>query len=453
MRILIIDNDISISKLLEKHLIKEKYDVIKAANGEDSLEIIKNEVVNLVLLAVDLPEISGMDLLSEVKRLHPSLPVIMITEAGSVKLAVQSVKLGAYDLLSKPIDVDHLKISVRNALKNQNLQNEIQILKTKLTERFRFDDIVGNSKLIKHIFKLIERVANNDIPVLIQGASGTGKELIAKAIHDNGDRKNRKFIDVNCAAIPENLLESELFGHEQGSFTDAKSRHIGKFEQAENGTLFLDEIGEMPPTIQVKLLRILQEKTIVRVGGTEKIKINCRIITATNKNLKEEIKKGNFREDLYYRVSVFPINVPTLKERFDDILLLVPHFLKKYSANDHPKTVSPKAMKLLLNYSWPGNIRELENVIYRATILADGNEITLNDLPADLHYKRASDKDSSLKEILGSKVISYEKIEKEIYKHALRVDEGNITKAAKDLGIGRTTFYRKLRKHNLLKLF
>jgi len=451
MKILIIHNDITISNLIESQLRKEKYDVIKSTNGEDGLEIIKKQLVHLVLQDVNLPGIGGTDLLSEIKRLNPYLPVIMITEAGSMKLAVTSVKLGAYDLLSKPIDVEHMKISVRNALKNHNLQHEIQLLKTKLTERSQFDNIVGSSVHIKQIFKLIERVADNEIPVLIQGDSGTGKELVAKAIHNNGIRKNKKFIDVNCAAIPDNLLESELFGHEKGAFTDAKNTHVGKFELAGDGTLFLDEIGEMPLTIQVKILRVLQEKTIVRVGGNAKIKINCRIITATNKNLKDEIRSGNFREDLYYRVSVFPINVPTLKERFDDILLLVPHFLKKYAQGDRPKTVSSKAMKLLLNYRWPGNIRELENAIYRATILADGDEISLKDLPAEIHYRRASDEDSSLKDILGKRVIPFKKIEKEIYKHALRVDEGNITKAANNLGIGRATFYRKLKIFNLVK--
>jgi len=448
-KILIIDDDISISKLIEYHLKKEKYNVIKAVNGEEGMEMLKANPVHLVLQDVFLPGMGGTELLAAIKQVHPNLPVIMITAAGNMKLAVNSVRLGAYDFLAKPIDIEHLKISVRNALKSHNLEDEIEVLKTELTERFQFSNMVGKSPALQQIFNLIERVVDNEIPVLIQGDSGTGKEMIAKAIHYNGNRKTEKFVDVNCAAIPESLLESELFGHEKGAFTDAKKLHVGKFELAGKGTLFLDEIGEMPLSIQVKLLRVLQEKTIVRVGGNEEIKINCRIITATNKNLKEEIKTGHFREDLYYRVSVFPINVPTLKERIDDILLLAPHFLKKYAENDKPKTISPKAMKSLLDYNWPGNIRELENAIYRATILANSNEISLEELPAEIQSNRIIDTNLNTNEIFGDKIIPFEEIEKEIYKHALKLGKGNISQVAKELKIGRNTLYRKLKKFNL----
>jgi DNA-binding NtrC family response regulator len=329
------------------------------------------------------------------------------------------------------------------------LHNKLHNLETQITEVHSFENIIGNSAPMKIVFDLIEKVANNDIPVLIQGESGTGKELVAKAIHNHGNRKKAKFVDVNCAAFPESLLESELFGHEKGAFTDAKSKHIGKFEQAGQGTLFLDEIGEMPISIQAKILRVLQEKTIVRVGGSESIPINCRIITATNRILKKELNAGNFREDLFYRISVFPINLPTLRERFEDILLLAPHFVNKYSDKNNPKNIPVKVMKTFLNYRWPGNVRELENTIYRAVILAGDNEISMENLPPEIRFKRSADCNNKLQEFLGEKIIPFETIEQEVYKHALQMEKGNVSSAAKKLGIGRTTFYRKLKKYNL----
>lgn len=450
-RILLIDEDASTGSLLTENLCRRNYDIIHAHKGREGLNLLQKNLVHLVLQNTELPDMIGMELLSQIKYLHPKLPVIALASNNSNRIAVSCVKNGAYDFLAKPLDVKQMQSIVQSVFRQLDEYKRTRTIKTRITDRFQQEGIIGKNPAMIKVYDLVEKVANKDIPVLIQGESGTGKELIAKAIHDFSLRKDEPFVDVNCAAIPANLLESELFGHEAGAFTDAKCQRIGKFELAGNGTLFLDEIGEMSASVQAKILRTLQEKVITRVGSNKKIKVNCRILTATNKELTNEIKQGQFRNDLYYRVAAFPIIIPPLRDRFDDILLLVPYFMQKYGGNDHIPQISPQAVKLLMGYKWPGNVRELENAIHRALILSDGNDITLKDLPAELHYKRASDKDSSLKEILGSKVLPFDKIEKEVFKHALRVDEGNITKAAKDLGIARATLYRKLEKYDLLK--
>lgn len=454
-RVLVIDDEPSVRRLIEHHLKEENYKILSAENGEKGLRLIDENSPHLVLLDVRLPGIGGIEILKKIKEAHPKLPVIMITAYGTVKMAVETMRKGAYDFLVKPIKPDELKITVRNAIKTQTLQKEVEFLKSQLEERYEFSNIIGKSPAMQQVFKLIEKVTDSDIPVLIEGQSGIGKELVAKAIHFNGPRKEAPFMDINCAAIPETLLESELFGHEKGAFTNAVKRKEGKFELANRGTLFLDEIGEMNFSLQAKILRVLQEKTFERIGGKEKIRVNCRIISATNKDLKDEIKKKKFREDLYYRIAVFPIRLSPLKERREDILLLVPHFLKKYANKQKPKKISPEAMKALTSYDWPGNVRELENVIYRTTVLTEGDTIELSHLPLELQNLAQTSISSgknaiSLEDPSSHEIIPFEEIEKEVLRHALKVSGGNISKATRGLGIGRATFYRKLKKYNLI---
>ncbi len=454
-RVLIIDDEPSVRRLIGHHLEKENYKILSAENGEKGLRLIEENSPHLVLLDVKLPGIGGIEILQKIKEAHPKLPVIIITAYGTVKMAVETMRMGAYDFLVKPINPDELKITARNAITNQTLQKEVDFLKSQLKERYEFSNIIGKSPAMQQVFKLIEKVTDNDIPVLIQGQSGIGKELVAKAIHFNGPRKEAPFVDINCAAIPETLLESELFGHEKGAFTNAVKRKEGKFELANRGTLFLDEIGEMSLSLQAKMLRVLQEKTFERIGGKQKIRANCRIISATNKILKDEIKKKKFREDLYYRIAVFPIPLLPLKERKEDVLLLVPHFLKKYARKGKLKKISSEAMKALMSYDWPGNVRELENVIHRTIVLIEGDTIELSHLPLELqnlaHTKIFIRKNAiSLDDPSSHEIIPFEEIEKEVLIHALKACDGNISKATRGLRIGRATFYRKLKKYNLL---
>jgi len=454
-RVLIIDDEPSVRRLIGHHLEKENYKILSAENGEKGLRLIEDNSPHLVLLDVKLPGIGGIEVLQNIREANPKLPIIMITAYGTVKMAVETMRMGAYDFLVKPINPDELKITVRNAIANQTLQEEVDLLKSQLEEKYEFSNIIGKSSAMQQVFKLIEKVTDSDIPVLIQGQSGIGKELVAKAIHFNGPRKEAPFMDISCAAIPETLLESELFGHEKGAFTGAVKTKEGKFELANRGTLFLDEIGEMSLSIQAKMLRVLQEKSFERVGGKQKIRVNCRIISATNKNLKDEIEKKKFREDLYYRIAVFPIHLPPLKERREDLLLLVPHFLKKYANRKKPKNISPKAMKALMSYDWPGNVRELENVIHRIIVLVEGETIELGHLPLELqnlaHTKIFTRKNAiSLEDPSSHKIIPFEEIEKEVLIHALKASGRNISEATRGLKIGRATFYRKLKKHNLL---
>lgn len=454
-KILVIDDEPSIVKWIKYHLEKEGYNIISAENGEKGIRLLNESLPHLVLLDVRLPGIGGIEILQKIKESHPKLPVIMMTAYGTIKMAVETMKKGAYDFLIKPINPDELKITARNAITTRTLQEEIDLLKAQLTERYEYSNIIGKSPAIQQVFTLIEKIADKDIPVLIQGESGIGKELVAKAIHFNGRYKDTPFVDVNCAAIPETLLESELFGHEKGAFTDASKRKEGKFELAQGGTLFLDEIGDMTPSTQAKILRTLQERTIERIGGKEKIKVNCRIITATNKNLKDEVENKIFREDLYYRIAVFPINIPPLRERREDIMLLVPHFLKKYAEKGKQKKISSEAMKVLVSYDWPGNVRELENVVHRTIVLTEGDTIDTHDLPIELQdltqVQTPMRGDVMPLEYASShKIIPFEAIEKKVLIHALKVTGGNIAKAAKELAIGRATLYRKIEKYKLL---
>ncbi|MBN1999350.1 sigma-54-dependent Fis family transcriptional regulator [candidate division KSB1 bacterium] len=435
--------------MIDASLRKErKYEIDTALSGEACMRILRDEIPDLVLLDIQMPGIDGIETLKRIKQEDSRIPVVIMTAHGTIERAVKSMKLGAYDFLTKPFARDRLLVTINNALMNSSLIKEVDELRSELKSKYTFANIIGQSGVMQDVFRSVEKVVDSNVTVLIQGESGTGKELIARAIHYHSKlRANKPFVAVNCSALPESLLESELFGHEKGSFTGASGRRIGKFEQANGGTIFLDEIGLMTPATQSKVLRILQEREFERVGGNELIKVDVRVISATNKDLEEEMKNGNFREDLYYRTSVFPIKLPSLRERKEDIPLISAYFLKKYCEQEgkNLEGINPDGLDLLMAYNWPGNVRELENAIERAVVLASGKEITAKDLPPavrSLGEKRIYESDNTLASWI-------EKLEEEALRQALLECEGNISKTAKKLGIGRATIYRKAKKYGL----
>ncbi len=447
--ILIVDDDKNICKMIEASLRKErKYEVETALSGEACLRIVREDIPDLILMDIQMPGIDGIETLQKVKQEDSRIPVIMMTAHGTIERAVQSMKLGAYDFLTKPFARDRLLVTVNNALINNSLRKEVDELRSELKSKYAFANIIGQSGVMQDVFRAVEKVVDSNVTVLIQGESGTGKELIARAIHFHSKtRASKPFVAVNCSALPESLLESELFGHEKGAFTGAAGRRIGKFEQANTGTIFLDEIGLMTQATQSKVLRVLQEREFERVGGNELVKVEVRFISATNKDLEEEMKKGQFREDLFYRISVFPIKLPPLRDRKEDIPLLAAHFLQKYSQQEGKQIdgVSADALDLMMAYNWPGNVRELENAIERAVVLATTAEISVKDLPAgirSLGEKRLYESDNTLAGWI-------EKLEEEALRQALLECEGNISRTAKKLGIGRATIYRKAKKYGL----
>jgi DNA-binding NtrC family response regulator len=451
--IYIVDDEESILKMLT-HWCKNQwgYNVKTFSNGKDFLKSL-NENPDLVLLDIMLPDINGNEILSKIKTHEPSLPVIMLSAQGSVEVALESIRLGAFDYFPKPIDKNRLESAVRNAIKNYDLERELKNLKEDIRKEFSFDNIISADKKMQEAFRMVSKVLHNDITVLIQGESGTGKELIARAIHYNGSRKDAPFVVVNCASIPRELLESELFGHEKGAFTGAHQRKIGKFELANGGTIFLDEIGEMDIALQAKILRVIQEKEFERVGGNEIIKTDVRIISATNRDLRECVEKKLFREDLYYRLSSFPITIPPLRERRGDIVVLIDHFIKKNNEKlgKNVKGVTKKALKLLYDYDWPGNVRELENTIERCIILTEGDYIDTDVLPPSITSGEISAVLPSNGILFddNSPIIPLEKLKEEAIKHALKVTDGNIVEASKKLKIGRATLYRLMEKYNI----
>ena len=444
-KILIVDDEKSILDLLSMVFKKEGYVIYTALSSQKALEILDEHDIDLVITDIRMPGMSGLDLLFHIKENYPDIPIIMITAYGSTREAVRALKAGALDYITKPFDIDELKIVVRNALHKRHLEQENIHLKKELSKRYSFENIIGKSKKMQEIFNLIEKIAPTDATVLICGESGTGKELVAKAIHYKSLRRNNKFVSINCGALPENLLESELFGHVKGSFTGAYSDKRGLFEVANKGTILLDEIGEMSPMTQVKLLRALQERKIRRVGGVEEIEIDVRIIAATNQNLKEKIKKGEFREDLFYRLNVISITIPPLRERKEDIPLLVEHFIEKYSKQfqKDKKKVSLEVMKVFQDYHWPGNIRELENVIERAMALAQGDKITIDDIPKEIIYPATVEMPITIPEEGFNLNSHLEELSRRYIEYALIKADRNIKRAAELLGIS----YRSLRHY------
>ncbi len=387
MKILVVDDEAPIREMIKKGLSQMGgLNAEVAQNGLEAIEKIEKDVFDLVLTDLKMPGMDGLELLKVIKGTRPEVMVILMTAYGSIETAVEAMRIGANDYITKPIDLNELLIHISRTQKENILLKENQLLRVEVRKKFEFNNIIGKSKKMQEIFSLIEKVAPGNSTVIIYGGSGTGKELVAKAIHYNCPRADRPFIPFNCGAIPETLVESELFGHTKGAFTGAVQAKKGLFEEANGGTLFLDEISTILPSVQVKLLRVLQEKELMKVGSTERIKIDVRMIAATNENLEENMKKGKFREDLFYRLHVFPIFLPDLKDRKEDIPLLAYHFLDRYSkeARKEIKRISKKAMKLLLEYHWPGNVRELENAIERAVIMTDQDNLTPDDLPKDL---------------------------------------------------------------------
>ncbi len=372
--LLIVDDEPNIRRVLEAVFAKDGYQVRTAENGRKALDIVATEPgLNVVICDLIMPDMNGVEVLEAAKEINPRLSLVMITAHGTIKTAVDAMKLGAFDYITKPFDMDEIKLVVKNALERSRLLEENVELRQELKSRYKFDNIVGSSGKMQEVYRIIERVAASNATVLIRGESGTGKELIARAIHYNSPRAQKPFIAVSCAALPETLLESELFGHEKGSFTGATGQKIGRFELATQGTLFLDEIPEVSPGVQVKLLRALQEREFERVGGTKTVKVDVRLIAATNRDLEQLVADGVFRADLYYRLQVIQVFLPSLRERMEDIAPLVEHFIQKFNKENGKavKFLSPEAMDLVMKYEWPGNIRELENAIERCVVLAD----------------------------------------------------------------------------------
>lgn len=388
-RILIADDEPNIRRVIEAVLTKDGYEVISAENGKRALDAVStNTDIDVLISDLIMPDINGVELLEAARQINPSISVIMITAHGTIKSAVDAMRLGAFDYITKPFDMDELKLVVKRAFERRSLIEENLDLRQQLKTRYKFDNIIGASSAMQEIFKMVERVADSRASVLIRGESGTGKELIARALHYNSNRAQNPFVPVVCVALSEQLLESELFGHEKGSFTGAINQKPGRFEMAHTGTLFLDEIGDIPGNVQMKLLRVLQEREFERVGGLKTIKVDVRVVTATNQDLENAVKEGKFREDLYYRLKVVQINLPPLRDRIEDVPLLVEHFINKYSKDNGKviKFASPEALELMMNYKWPGNIRELENTLERAIVLADPDAqmITPDLLPLNI---------------------------------------------------------------------
>ncbi len=451
--ILVVDDEKNYLVVLDALLAEEGYEVMTCESGLHAMRLWRNNDLDLIITDMKMPKVSGMDVLELVKKENPDFPVIMMTAFGTVEKAVEAMKKGASDYITKPFQNEELKLTVRKTLGMYRLVKQNQLLQKELSNRYQFDNMVGKSKPMLKIFELIEKVANTKATVLITGESGTGKELIARSIHFNSNRRNGPFVSVNCTALTETLLESELFGHEKGSFTGAESMRKGRFELSDKGSLFLDEVGEMSPNLQVKLLRVIQEREFERVGGTKTISVDVRIIAATNKDLRAEVQEGGFREDLFFRLNVVHIHIPPLRERFDDIAPLLSFFIDKYS-REHgkkPMKLTPEAWRRVLGYRWPGNVRELENAVERAIILTGGTEITENDLPEELQGVDGVDFDIDRFVPSGVKLPeALAQVEEKMLRRALKQCHNVQTHAADLLGIEKNLLRYKLKKYNIL---
>jgi DNA-binding NtrC family response regulator len=443
-KVLIVDDDVEMCGLLSEVLKEEAFSVVTIHDSLEASKVLKREEFDIVITDLKMKGLKGLDLLEEANRVSPLTPVIIITAFGTIESAIKAMKMGAYDYVTKPFQMDELLLTVRKALETRVLKKEVIRLRREVESRYDFHQLIGKSPSMQKIYDLIERISDSSSNVLITGESGTGKELVAKAIHYNGTRKEAPFIAVNCAAIPETLLESELFGYKKGAFTDAKSDKEGLVSEANEGTLFLDEITEMPLTLQAKLLRVIEEKEVRPLGDTNSYPIDVRIISTSNRDVESSIQQGRLREDLYYRLKVIDIEMPPLRERKEDIPLLIRHFIYKFSQElkKNISEVSEDALKLLLNYSWPGNVRELENVIQRAITLSQHEVILQDDLPASIIQKT----DERLFEKAMEEKFTLDRLEKEYIKRVLIETGGNKSKTAELLGLDRKTLYRKLQE-------
>lgn len=446
IKILIVEDEKNQRILLKKILESEKYIVEEAEDGNKAIDKFKQIDFDIVLLDQRLPDINGIEVLKKLKYINPIIPVIIVTAFANVKDAVNAMKEGAFNYLTKPVDPDEISLILKNAAETLFLKRENIELRESLREKYRYDKIVYTSGAMEEVMSEVMRASKSEANVLITGESGTGKELVAGAIHNLSKRKENNFIIAHLAALPETLIESELFGHEKGAFTGADKRRVGKFEFANGGTVFLDEIGELPQSTQVKLLRIIQEKKIVRLGSNEEISVDVRIICATNKDIDDEVKKGNFREDLYYRLNVIRIHVPSLRERKEDIPLLIDHFIRIYSEKENKRIsgITDEAMKIILKYNFPGNIRELENIVERAIVFSRGEYITKEDLPVSIIQRS--------QKIVGGKLNeTIEQIEQEMILEALNKNNWNQTKSATNLGISERVLRYKMNKYKIKK--
>jgi two-component system NtrC family response regulator len=447
--ILVIDDDVSVRRVVEYQLAEDGHRILTAADGPTGLQQVESEPIDLIVTDVRMPDMNGLDLLARVHSMHPDLPMIVLTAHGTIDSAVEAMKLGAFDYLTKPFSGEHLRSAVRKALQVAELQTENRQLRQAVRDRFAFANMIAGSPSIRAVTDVAARAADSDATVLLEGESGTGKELLAKAIHFHSDRSRRPFVTVNCAAIPEHLLESELFGHRRGSFTGAVADKRGKFEAADGGTIFLDEIGELPALLQVKILRVLQEREVDTIGETRPVRVDVRVIAATNRDLRKMMEDGAFRDDLYYRLAVIALRVPPLRERTDDIPLLVDHFLDTHSTRMKRArpAVEGEVYAALNRYGWPGNIRELENVVERALVLDTDGSIGTDDLPEQV--RAGGTPIGNLKIELPDGGISLERVERDLLMAALEKHDWNQTRAAAYLDITRSTLLYRMQKFGL----
>ncbi len=443
-KILIVDDDAG-HRLMLKATLSEDYDIFEATDGDEAIRMVEEQFFDLIMLDLKMKNVDGIEALRRIKQISPAIPVLIMTAYASVKTAVEGLKLGAFDYMVKPLDMDEVKLTIEKTLNYQQMKIENKVLKERLDLEFDFSSIIGKSKKMRDVFEVLAMAAPSDVTILILGESGSGKEIIANAIHQNSLRKDKAFIKVNCAALPENLLESELFGHEKGAFTGAVARRLGRFEQAHGGTLFLDEIGDMTLATQAKILRVLQEGEFERLGGEKTVRVDVRIIAATNKNLDVEVTKERFRKDLFFRLSVVPVTLPPLRERREDIPPLAEHFLIKYAEKNHRllRGFAPAALDSLMRYDWPGNVRELENVIERAVIMSREKMITPDGLPASIKNLAETRQDSLSDAFVGR---SIKDVEKELIIKTLEQTGHNITRAAELLGLTRRGLQYKLKE-------
>jgi DNA-binding NtrC family response regulator len=445
--ILVVEDDAAMREMLREALDEEGYAVEAVGGGRDGVERVKRGGVDLVVSDVKMPDIDGLDLLREVKAVSPSPHVITITAFGSIDTAIRAVKLGAFDYITKPFEIEQLILSVEKALAERALRSEVARLRAEVQRSSRFGDIVGKSPVMREVFDLIRRLSSSSATVLLTGESGTGKELVAKSLHVNSPRRGGSFVALNCATIPDTLLDSELFGHKRGAFTDARADRAGLFVEANGGTLFLDEIAELSPALQAKLLRVLQEGEIRPLGASRAERVDVRVIAATNKDLEARLKTGAFREDLFYRLNVVHIHLPPLRERVEDLLALSEHLLAQSAARagKEVRGLHESAKKALLAHAWPGNVRELVNVIERAVALCDGGIIRVEDLPSAVRERRAGEPDTMQAAL--ARGLTLAELEREFIQRVLTAEGGNKTRAAQRLGLDRKTLYRKLEEY------
>jgi two-component system response regulator AtoC len=449
-RVLVVDDEENLRNMLTMIIRKEGYDVDTSVNGKEALTKIREDNYDFVLCDIKMPKLDGLGLLKELNSNNGNDTIIMMSAYGAIDTAIEAMKLGAYDYISKPFKTDEIILTLKKAEERERLKRENILLKEQIKKDYSFENFIGKSQTMVSIFEMIKKVADYKSTVLISGESGTGKELVARAIHGNSQRADKPFIAVNCGAIPENLLESELFGHIKGAFTDATRNKSGLFEEADKGTIFLDEIGELPIILQVKLLRVLQDEEIRRVGDTKPIKVDVRVVAATTRDLEKEVGEGNFRDDLFYRLNVLPISLPTLRERKEDVPLLVDHFIQRF--NDRldlkVKGLTQEALDILVNFPWRGNVRQLENTIERAMIFVQGDKLDINDLPSEVKESNENEKlffDGNELSIKRSSRV----LEKELIRKALQKTNGNRTQAAKILEISHRALLYKIKEYGV----